>query len=610
MWPGGSVSGWAGPYVSSGPHVWRRKGAGWRHRSPGVTVRVSRTSSRPCGVCSKVGFVLFPRHMLYQIVQDQLVSQILARCIVVADDEVHSTYLINMHCNHNINPLTTGCQTDREPARQGAKQIGSQPSREPASQTGCQTDRQPDREPDRQAARPTGSQTNRLSGRHGARQTRYKAYRGPDRQGARQTGSQTYRESDRQGARQKECQTDREPDRQGARQTGSQTDREPDGQGAKKKREPDREPDRQGAKQKDWQTDRERDRQGVRQTGSKTDRESDRQGARPKRDRRTGRQKGARLTGSQTKRVPDRQGARHTGSQTNREQSITRISASMFNNSSESWLLTEQTFAPEISNLLSCYRWFMQNKTASIAQANEACSVYGDLVTVGTVIAIKERYKSKPVKPKAVEEERGTDQNKTLAVKNPRNIAQEEARRKFEGIVHRAKTVMIHVVVAFFFWLLPCILVAICRIRPDLCPSKAGIFASICANSVTNPLATLIRTPDLRKVIWQKLTKFRRTVFSVFIRNRAIEEEEQPGPEIPPPLQGATQKNTRILKELQPTLENSDCKIQSDEQETTGQDKTSYKTDSETRKIMVDKITTENSEKDRNERQAVVIFHI
>ncbi|XP_035662661.1 uncharacterized protein LOC118406605 isoform X2 [Branchiostoma floridae] len=34
-----------------------------------------------------IGFVLFPQHMLYQIVQDQLVSQILARCIVVADDE-------------------------------------------------------------------------------------------------------------------------------------------------------------------------------------------------------------------------------------------------------------------------------------------------------------------------------------------------------------------------------------------------------------------------------------------------------------------------------------------------------------------------------------------
>eukprot|EP00058_Branchiostoma_floridae_P010380 XP_002595868.1 hypothetical protein BRAFLDRAFT_84236 [Branchiostoma floridae] len=56
----------------------------------------------------------------------------------------------------------------------------------------------------------------------------------------------------------------------------------------------------------------------------------------------------------------------------------------MFNNSSNPWMVTEGTPAPVFANLVSCYKWHLQNNTASIAQANEACSMHEDLVRLGT----------------------------------------------------------------------------------------------------------------------------------------------------------------------------------------------------------------------------------
>ncbi|XP_019620838.1 PREDICTED: uncharacterized protein LOC109467333 [Branchiostoma belcheri] len=173
----------------------------------------------------------------------------------------------------------------------------------------------------------------------------------------------------------------------------------------------------------------------------------------------------------------------------------TEIISKMFNNSSDSWFSTEKALAPEMSNLLSCYRWYLQNKTVSNAQANEACSKYEDLVGLGT----------------------GTDiifwlMGPLIIITNAvvlwgiiatRELNEE--RRKLERTVHRARTVMLHVVVAFVFWLLSCILVAICRIGPGMCPGRNGAFACICANSFISPMATLVRTPNLRQAIWEKL---------------------------------------------------------------------------------------------------------
>ncbi|KAI8511619.1 Gamma-tubulin complex component 5 [Branchiostoma belcheri] len=54
----------------------------------------------------------------------------------------------------------------------------------------------------------------------------------------------------------------------------------------------------------------------------------------------------------------------------------------MFNNSSDPWIPTE-TSAVEFRNLVSCYKWHLQNNV-SLEQVHEACSMYEDLVRLGT----------------------------------------------------------------------------------------------------------------------------------------------------------------------------------------------------------------------------------
>eukprot|EP00058_Branchiostoma_floridae_P006832 XP_002592320.1 hypothetical protein BRAFLDRAFT_101264 [Branchiostoma floridae] len=56
----------------------------------------------------------------------------------------------------------------------------------------------------------------------------------------------------------------------------------------------------------------------------------------------------------------------------------------MFNNSSDPWKLTGETSAPEFVRLQPCYKWHLQNKTVTIAQADAACSMHEDLVRLGT----------------------------------------------------------------------------------------------------------------------------------------------------------------------------------------------------------------------------------
>ncbi|KAI8514710.1 Gamma-tubulin complex component 5 [Branchiostoma belcheri] len=116
------------------------------------------------------------------------------------------------------------------------------------------------------------------------------------------------------------------------------------------------------------------------------------------------------------------------------------------------------------------------------------------------------------------------------------NAAQEEAHRKYEERVYKARTVMIHVVVAFACWLLPLLLFVFCRVLPDFCPNN-GVFSGICLNSLINPIATLIRTPDLRSAIWQKLTGVHQTLVTVIRRNRADPQEDQAGTGDVPSLQ-------------------------------------------------------------------------
>ncbi|XP_078681606.1 cannabinoid receptor 1-like [Branchiostoma floridae x Branchiostoma belcheri] len=140
------------------------------------------------------------------------------------------------------------------------------------------------------------------------------------------------------------------------------------------------------------------------------------------------------------------------------------------------------------------------------------------------------------------------------------NAAQEEAQRRYEERVYKARTVMIHVVVAFVCWLLALLLFAVCKVLPDSCP-RNGVFAGICLNSLINPIATLIRMPDLRNAIWQKLTGIYQTLVTTIRGNRADPQEDQAGAgDIPMiqvgPAQAERQDTPRLAPDEQSAVGN------------------------------------------------------
>eukprot|EP00058_Branchiostoma_floridae_P000935 XP_002586423.1 hypothetical protein BRAFLDRAFT_107702 [Branchiostoma floridae] len=425
---------------------------------------------------------------------------------------------------------------------------------------------------------------------------------------------------------------------------------------------------------------------------------------------------------------------------------VTRISSTMFNNGSHPWMLPEETYAPEFTSLLGCYRWHLQNNTASIAQADEACSMHEDLVRLGTgtdivfsliglieiianavvilgiigtkelrkpiyfflanlamadvfagigllyrtvghvghnqmydfsvtylnflifsqmtsasalsllsinsyvgvrhpiyfhihansaklravvamivswiifsliafspsmgwnclhmetlttgtctyyfpqayiimclsimflmcmvmlftnisvYVAIRDREKRRLEQagvPPGVEGENGPVQN-IVGGNQPNNAAQEEALRKYEARVYRSRTVMIYVVVAFVFWLVPLLLMAVCSRYPSTCARWIGpeiLFSFYSLNSIINPMATLIRTEELRNAIWQKMTGIHQTLVTAIRGNRVDPQGDQAGTGDPPNLQegsahGEGQNTPGLAPDDQPQVGN------------------------------------------------------
>ncbi|KAI8514038.1 Retinoblastoma-associated protein [Branchiostoma belcheri] len=103
----------------------------------------------------------------------------------------------------------------------------------------------------------------------------------------------------------------------------------------------------------------------------------------------------------------------------------------------------------------------------------------------------------------------------------PHNTAQDEARRKFRKSVHKARTVMIHVVVAFVFWLFPIVLLFICtKVETCLVGSWPYLIALVMTlNSLINPVSSIVRTPELRKGIWQSVAAIPQAFIAVTRRN-------------------------------------------------------------------------------------------
>ncbi|XP_019627006.1 PREDICTED: uncharacterized protein LOC109471917 [Branchiostoma belcheri] len=131
----------------------------------------------------------------------------------------------------------------------------------------------------------------------------------------------------------------------------------------------------------------------------------------------------------------------------------------------------------------------------------------------------------------------------------PRTIANIEAERKHKRSVQKARTVLIYVVVAFIFWLLPLVLIPICLTRENGCPALDGPHARaalITVNSAINPIASIIRTPDLRRGIWQTVVDIRRALVTRIRGNPAAnpQGQQQPAPGDAPNMPGGTARDT------------------------------------------------------------------
>ncbi|KAI8509305.1 spindle and centriole associated protein 1 [Branchiostoma belcheri] len=195
-----------------------------------------------------------------------------------------------------------------------------------------------------------------------------------------------------------------------------------------------------------------------------------------------------------------------------------KISSMMFNNSSNPGLPTEETFAAEFHSILSCYKWHLTNNF-SVLQANEACSAYEDLVRLRTeteVIFLLMGF--------------------LIIVTNSVLLL---------GIIGARE---LHKPIYFFLANLAVsdfcagagLLYRAVGSAPGRCPTRTGIFAGICLNSLINPIATLLRTSDLRKAIWDKVTGVHQTIIRVIRGNRAHPQEDQAGTGDAPNLQRYT----------------------------------------------------------------------
>ncbi|XP_019618441.1 PREDICTED: sphingosine 1-phosphate receptor 3-like [Branchiostoma belcheri] len=133
-------------------------------------------------------------------------------------------------------------------------------------------------------------------------------------------------------------------------------------------------------------------------------------------------------------------------------------------------------------------------------------------------LAIKERQKRRLGQP----------QGQNNALQDHPNDA---AERKYQSSVHKARTVMIQVVAAFIFWLLPFILIPACLKTGEKCPFHNGISLSgpllMSLNSTINPIASIIRTPDLRKSLREDMTTIYQALVTMVRGNRVNPQEEQ-----------------------------------------------------------------------------------
>ncbi|XP_019616026.1 PREDICTED: sphingosine 1-phosphate receptor 1-like [Branchiostoma belcheri] len=135
---------------------------------------------------------------------------------------------------------------------------------------------------------------------------------------------------------------------------------------------------------------------------------------------------------------------------------------------------------------------------------------------ISVYIAIKERQKRRLGQPGG--------HNDHNALQDQPNDA---AERKYQRSVHKARTVMIQVVAAFIFWLLPIILIPACIKAGEKCGLSLLWPLLIAFNSAINPVASIIRTPDLRQSLRRDITTIYQALFTMIRGNRVNPQDEQ-----------------------------------------------------------------------------------
>ncbi|KAI8500888.1 Gamma-tubulin complex component 5 [Branchiostoma belcheri] len=204
-----------------------------------------------------------------------------------------------------------------------------------------------------------------------------------------------------------------------------------------------------------------------------------------------------------------------------------------------SWIvLTLLTFTPSMGwncldmTISECSQFFPRPYIGLVGAIILLFAIIMLFTNTSVYLAIRQRQKNRLGQPVETQPLQGNNPAQNVAG-NPqaRNAAQNEADRKFQRSVRKARTVLIHVMVACIFLLVPLALGPICDTIGEKCtlpisPQFAVLVLTL--NSVINPIVSIVRTPDLRKGIWEKLTAIQRALRTVMRGNRVNPQEDQP----------------------------------------------------------------------------------
>ncbi|KAI8520259.1 Gamma-tubulin complex component 5 [Branchiostoma belcheri] len=163
---------------------------------------------------------------------------------------------------------------------------------------------------------------------------------------------------------------------------------------------------------------------------------------------------------------------------------------------------------------------------------------------VSVFLAIKERQKRRLGQPGGQ-----NDPGQNSASQDQPNDA---AERKYQKSVQKTRTVLIQVVSAIIFWLVPMIFILSCKAW-EKCPlptRNTGIPLVapllLVLNSAINPVASIIRTPDLRTSLRQDAAAIYQALVTMIRGNRVNPQDEQ----TPPNQRGGTGAASRSERNM------------------------------------------------------------